>query len=81
MLTDLDTGTIIDILKSRKKEVLIAHFEALGKDFCEQITDIACDCWQAYITVAQTFFPQANIILDRFHVIKLLNNCLDNFRK
>ena len=81
VLTDLDTGIIVDILESRKKEVLTAHFELLGKGFCQQITDVSCDCWQAYLTVAQTFFPQANIILDRFHVIKLLNHCLDNFRK
>jgi transposase len=81
VLTDLDRGIIVDILKSRKKEDLIAHFEALGSDFCKQITDVSCDCWQAYMSVAEMYFPQANIILDRFHVTKLLNNCLDNFRK
>jgi transposase len=81
VLTDLDRSTIVDILKSRKKEDLIAHFEALGADFCNQITDISCDCWHTYMSVAETLFPQANIILDRFHVTRLLNNCLDNFRK
>jgi transposase len=81
VLTDLDNGTIVDILKSRKKDYLTTHFEALGEDFRKQITDITCDCWQAYISLGETFFPQANIILDRFHVIKLLNICLDNFRK
>ncbi|MDX2305617.1 MAG: ISL3 family transposase [Microscillaceae bacterium] len=81
VLTDLDRGTLVDILESRKKEDLIAHFESLGKDFCAQITDVSCDYWDAYISVAKTCFPQANIILDRFHVTKLLNACVDDFRK
>lgn len=81
ILTDLDKGTIVDILESRKKEDLIAHFQSLGTSFCEQITDVSCDYWQAYITTAQTCFPNATIVLDRFHVVKLLNNCVDTFRK
>jgi len=81
VLTDLDRGTLVDILESRKKADLIAHFESLGKDFCAQITDVSCDYWDAYISVAKTCFPQANIILDRFHVTKLLNEGLDQFRK
>lgn len=81
ILTDLDKGIIVDILESRKKEDLIAHFQSLGKDFCEQITDVSCDYWQGYISVAQTCFPNASIVLDRFHVVKLLNDCLDTFRK
>jgi transposase len=44
ILTDLDKGIIIDILPNRKKESLIAHFKKMGVDFCNQITDVSCDC-------------------------------------
>ncbi len=81
ILTDLDRGIIIDILPNRKKETLIAHFKQLGIDFCNQITDVSCDYWDAYITTSKLCFPNAKIILDRFHVTKLLNNVLDAFRK
>jgi transposase len=81
VLSDLDRGILIDILPNRKKETLIAHFKALGPAFCAQITDVACDYWDAYITTAQTCFPQATLILDRFHVVKWLNESLDTFRK
>jgi transposase len=77
----LDTGTIIDILPNRKKETLVAHFKALGEGFCNQITDLSCDIWGPYISTIETCFPKANLILDRFHVVKLLNESLDNFRK
>ena len=81
ILSDLDRGIIIDLLPNRKKETLIAHFKALGPVFCAQITDVACDYWDAYITTAQNCFPQATLILDRSHVVKWLNEGLDTFRK
>ena len=81
ILTDLDRGTLLDLLPNRKKETLIAHFKALGPSFCAQITDVSCDYWAAYITTAQTCFPQATLILDRFHVVKWLNESVDIFRK
>lgn len=81
ILTDLDTGTIIDILADRKKETLVAHFQSLGESFCQQITDVSCDIWSPYITTIETCFPNANLILDRFHVTKLLNESLDKMRK
>lgn len=69
------------MIDSRHKDDIIAHFTARGAAFCAQITDVACDIWDAYIAVAKTCFPKAKLILDRFHVTKLLNNCLDTFRK
>jgi transposase len=81
VFTDLDRGIVVDMIDSRHKDDIIAHFTARGAAFCAQITDVACDIWDAYIAVAKTCFPKAKLILDRFHVTKLLNNCLDTFRK
>lgn len=81
ILTDLDRGTLLDLLPNRKKQTLIAHFEKLGPAFCGQITDVSCDYWDGYIGTAHHCFPQANLILDRFHVVKLLNQAVDSYRK
>ncbi len=37
--------------------------------------------WAPYILVVQACFPKAHIVIDRFHVVKALNECLDNCRK
>lgn len=81
VITDLDKGTIVDMLPDRKKETIVAHFKALGEDFCKQITDVSCDYWDTYLHVAKECFPQANIILDRFHFTKHLNEALKNYLK
>ena len=81
LLTNLDTGTVVDLLPDRKKETLVAYFQALGPAFCQQITAVSCDLWPPYLAVAAACFPQATRVLDRFHVVKLLNQGLDAFRR
>lgn len=81
VLTDLERGIVLDILPNRKKETLIAHFQSLGKEFCEQIQVVACDIWKTYINVAKECFPNCEVVIDRFHVVKALNDALDSLRK
>lgn len=81
VLTDLERGIQLDILPDRKKETLKAHFQSLGNDFCEQIEVVACDIWRTYINVSKECFPNAEVVIDRFHVVKALNEVLDKIRK
>lgn len=81
VLTDLERGIQLDILPDRKKETLMAHFKQLGEAFCQQIEHVSCDMWGPYTDVAKACFPRAVITIDRFHVVKLLNEVLDTIRK
>lgn len=81
VLVDLERNIELDILPDRKKATLVAHFESLGKDFCNQIQVVCCDIWKTYILTAQECFPNATVVLDRFHIVKALNKVLDEFRK
>jgi transposase len=81
VLTDLEKGIQLDILPDRKKQTLLAHFQSLGEDFCNQIEVVSCDIWKTYINVSKECFPNAEIVIDRFHVVKALNDVLDKHRK
>jgi transposase len=81
VLTDLERGTQLDILPNRKKETLVEHFKSLGSEFCEQIKLVSCDIWKAYIYAAEECFPNCEVVLDRFHLVKALNDVLDYQRK
>ncbi|MEO1447924.1 MAG: ISL3 family transposase [Bacteroidota bacterium] len=81
VLVDLEKGRQLDLLPDRKKSSLIAHFESLGPQFCQQIQVVSCDMWSPYAEVARHCFPQARIVIDRFHVVKALNDGLDKARK
>lgn len=72
-------------------------FIADGKDasvfdqFCEElkrnhgnpskIIYLAMDMSVAFISGAETFLPNADIIFDKFHVIKLMNEAIDKIRR
>ena len=81
VLTDLERGIQLDMLPDRRKETLITHFKSIGIKFCQQIQVVACDMWGPYSQVAAHCFPQAQTVIDRFHVVKLLNQVLDTERK
>jgi transposase len=81
VLTDLERGIQLDVLPNRKKATLSAHFQSLGLEFCEQIEVVSCDIWKTYINVAKECFPNCEIVIDRFHVVKALNEVLDTLRK
>lgn len=81
VLTDLDRNIPLDVLPSRSKEALIAHFEKLGPEFCAQIESVSFDMWSAYYAISQLFFPQAVHVVDRFHVVRGLNKALDALRR
>ncbi|MEM9831998.1 MAG: ISL3 family transposase [Bacteroidota bacterium] len=81
VLTDLERGIQLDVLPNRRNETLVAHFQGLGSEFCQQIKHVSCDMWEPYTEVAECCFPQAKITIDRFHVVKALNNVLDVIRK
>jgi len=81
VLTNLETGEEIDILPDRKLDTIVNYFKKLGLENCPQIEVISSDMWDAYATVAAKVFPNAKHVIDRFHVVKSLNEALDKVRK
>ena len=47
----------------------------------EQVTHMSMDLSPAYIAGAHEHFPSAAITFDRFHVVKLLNDAMDEVRR
>ena len=47
----------------------------------EQIEEVCCDMSPAFISGIETYFPKAEITFDKFHVMKLVNEAVDEVRK
>ena len=45
------------------------------------ITDVSCDMSPAFIKGVRDNLPEAQITFDRFHVLKLINEAVDQFRR
>jgi transposase len=81
VLVDLEAGNVIDVLKERNKEYLETYFKKLGTKFCKQIEVLSCDMWTGFANLVGSVFPNAQLVIDRFHFSKSLNKTLDSFRK
>lgn len=67
--------------KDRQIESLSAFFEEMGTSWCAGIAHVCSDMWRAYLHVIKKYLPEAVHILDRFHIVKLLNEAVDQVRR
>jgi len=79
IVRDLDAGVIWAGI-GRKKETLDQFFEELGKRKCKNISVAVIDMWDPYIKSIKEN-TNADIVFDRFHVAKKVNEAIDNIRK
>ena len=67
--------------EDRSKETLRKFFHYWGEERSSRIQGICCDMWNPYITVIQECAPQALIVFDKFHIVKHLNDAVDEVRR
>lgn len=81
VIVDLERVEIIDILAYRDQAKLIDYFKSLGTEWCEGIEVFCSDMWQGFINTATAVFPNATVVVDRFHFFGHLNKAVDSQRK
>lgn len=81
VLVDLDTRKPIALLEKRNKAVIAEYLCSLGSEILEQIEEVSIDLWIPYKSLIQEIMPNAQIVADRFHVMKQINEELDTKRK
>jgi transposase len=67
--------------KDRRVKTLLRFFYRFGKERSQKIRAICSDLWKPYLKVIKRKLPQALHILDRFHIMKYLNDAVDNTRR
>jgi 2'-5' RNA ligase len=71
-----ELGLVLDVLKDRKKASLEAWFDARGLEWCAAVEVCCADMWDAYHEAAQAKLPNTRQTVDRFHVMKNLNDAV-----
>lgn len=75
-------GCVIDVIAGRDKQATKALLEQVitpeNRDFVETVS---VDMWKAYLSSIEEILPKADIVHDRFHLIKYLNDAIDKVRR
>ena len=80
MVLDLISGTVVYVGKGEDSKALLPFWKSL-KASGGRIEAVAMDMSRAYVSAVTKHLPQADIVFDPFHVIKLMNEHLDDLRR
>ena len=80
VLVDLDSHQLIDMAPSRKHADIKAVLSQWGEAVLAQIEEVSIDLSGNYRGLVRRLMPEADVVADRFHVMKLVNQDLDRAR-
>lgn len=81
LLTDLTESRVLEVAEGRTEEAANELWTAIPKEQRCQVEAVAMDMWQAFMNSAATNVSQAEIVHDRFHISKHLNEAVDKVRR
>lgn len=83
VVLDADSHDLLLMVEGRSAQAVAEFAQAMPAHGAapRQISEVVMDMSAAYIAGTQTCFPEARIVFDRFHVMKLAGEALDAVRK
>lgn len=78
---DSDNKRLLFVGRHRTVKTLLKIFREFGKDHLGNIKYVCSDMWKPYLKVIKKKLPSALHILDRFHIVALLNKAVDEVRR
>lgn len=79
ILTNPKKKAVLDVLPDRKQETLCAYFSQFRNR--SQVQYVSMDMSGPFRATARTCFPKAEIIADKFHVVRQVTWAFENVRK
>jgi len=79
---DLQRRVVLWVGEGRSEEAVRRFFtEEMGRRRCAGLQVVCMDMWAAYAKLVREHAPQATILFDRFHIVKHLNEAVDEVRR
>ena len=79
VITNVKERTLVDILPSRSKPEVVRYL--MGLEDREKITLVAMDMWEPYRDAVTGVLPNAQIVVDRFHISRMASEAMARVRK
>jgi len=79
---DLERRVLLWVGEDRTEEAVKKFFtQELGGRRCSTLQVVCMDMWAAYVNLVREHAPQAQILFDRFHTVKHLQEAVDEVRR
>lgn len=80
VVSNIDTGDLLEVIDSHNQIEIIEVLIQQPIEVREAVEEVSVDMWGGFPKVIQELFPNAVIVFDRFHVMKLVNLELNRIR-
>ncbi|SQF42515.1 IS1167, transposase [Streptococcus lutetiensis] len=77
---DFETKKIITILENRTQTTIRNHFFRYSKEARNSVKVVTVDMSGSYIPMIPKLFPNAKIVIDRFHIVQHMSRALNQTR-
>ena len=74
-----EQNTLMDFTRDRDKETIVAWLKRLKNP--ENVKIVTMDMWKPYRDAVYEALPNAYVVIDEYHVIKMANEALNTIRK
>jgi transposase len=81
LLTDLEESRVLEVVEERTCEAADQLWATLTPEQKSAVEAVAVDMWEPFIRTIEKQVPAADIVHDRFHVSKYLNESVDKVRR
>ena len=81
IMTDLDGSRVLEVVEERTTESADKLWESLPQTQRKAVRAVAMDMWKPFINSARKHVPDAEIVHDKFHIAKYLNEAVDKVRR
>lgn len=81
ILTDLDSSRVLEVAEERTIVAADKLWETLNETQRADVTSVSMDMCQAFMSSAKKNVPEAEIVHDKFHISKYLNEAVDKVRR
>lgn len=79
VISNIHASTLIDMLPDRNKKTVANYLSKLpGRD---RVQHVAIDMWAPYRDAVYAVMPQAKVVVDKFHVLRMGNEAMEATRK
>ena len=79
IITNVLERTIVDLLENRSQKTIADYlFKMPNRQTIELVT---MDMWNPYRLAVRACLPQAAIVVDKYHVVRMVSDCLETVRK
>ena len=76
-LNDLVGSRVLDVIEDRTLEGTKQLLETLSKQQQVAVKSVSLDMWKPFATAVNKLLPKADIVHDRFHISKYLNEAVN----